>query len=76
MGMQGSGSGRRRVNTARPRQSRPDSGLGFQVDVLAPVVPCLLGSDPGYDQVTRHWGLGVGFLAHNKAPSPRTLQQA
>ena len=35
-----------RANMAHIRQSRPDSGLGFQVDVLEPfhVVPSSLGS--------------------------------
>ena len=70
--MQGSGLGRRRVNTARPRQSRPDSGRGFQVNVVKPIegVPSSLRSGPGYDQVTRHWGLGVDFLTHKKSAFP------
>jgi len=51
-----------RANMAHVRQSRPDSGIGFQVKVpeMFQVVPCSLGS--GLDRVYLSSWIGVGAI--------------
>ena len=53
--MQGLGFGRGKANLAHIRQSRPDSGIGFQAKVLHTFegFPSSLGSGPGGGSGTR-----------------------